>query len=219
MQIVMKQKYFTDQERERIREAVARAEEKTSGEIVPYYVEQSDEYEEVHLRSVLMFVAAPLFMLAVLSYAWLLPVHFTPFMIALISIIMGAIGYLLPRFWPAYRRLLLSESRLKNAVERRAMAAFLTEEVFLTENRTGILIFISQFEHLVEVMGDTGINAKVQQEEWEKVVSLIVDGIKAGDPAGGIIEGVRHCGDLLESAGVHKPPDNPNELSDDIRIS
>jgi len=99
------------------------------------------------------------------------------------------------------------------------MAAFLTEEVFSTENRTGILIFISHFEHIVEVIGDTGINAKVDQAEWSKVVNLIVSGIKEKDPVGGIIKGVQRCGELLEQAGVDKPPDNPNELSDDIRIS
>ena len=99
------------------------------------------------------------------------------------------------------------------------MAAFLTEEVFSTENRTGILIFISYFEHIVEVIGDTGINEKVNQEEWVYVVDLIVDGIKKKDPAGGIVRGVERCGELLKTAGVDKPPDNPNELSDDIRIS
>jgi len=210
---------FTEEDKEKIRIAVKSAEKRTSGEIVTFFVAQSDEYEEVRLRSILMFVAAPLFLLAILSYAWLLPIHITPFAMTLISVAMGIIGYFLPVIWPAYKRLLLSKSRLENAVERRAMAAFLTEEVFSTENRTGILIFISHFEHIVEVIGDTGINAKVDQAEWSKVVNLIVSGIKEKDPVGGIIKGVQRCGELLEQAGVDKPPDNPNELSDDIRIS
>lgn len=215
----MKVKTFSEKDKERIREAVKAAESRTSGEIVTYFVQQSDEYEEVRLRSVLMFVAAPLLIMAILSYSWLLPVHMTPLMVAIISIAAGFVGYILPEIWPAFRRLLLSEGRLQNAVERRAMAAFLTEEVFSTENRTGILIFISSFEHMVEVIGDTGINAKVDQKEWEHVVSLIIEGIKSKDPVGGIINGVQKCGELLEAAGVDKPPDNPNELSDDIRIS
>jgi putative membrane protein len=215
----MKIKRFTEHDREKIREAVQEAEGKTSGEIVTYFVEQSDEYEEVRLRSVLMFIAAPLFLMAILSYAWLLPIHVTPVLVTMISIGMGIIGYVLPGIWPAYKRLLLTQSRLENAVERRAMAAFLTEEVFSTENRTGILIFISYFEHIVEVIGDTGINEKVNQEEWVHVVDLIVDGIKKKDPVGGIVRGVERCGELLNTAGVDKPPDNPNELSDDIRIS
>ncbi|MCA6078650.1 TPM domain-containing protein [Fulvivirga sedimenti] len=215
----MKARNFTQQEKDRIKEAVAMAEGKTSGEIVTYFVEKSDEYEEVRLRSTLMFVAAPLFMLAILSFAWLLPFQVTPLEVAIIAVIMGAIGYILPGVSSAYKRLLLSHGRLENAVERRAMAAFLTEEVFSTENRTGILIFISHFEHMVEVIGDTGINAKVDQKEWSHVVGLIIEGIKANDPVGGIVRGINRCGELLQTAGVDKPPDNPNELSDDIRIS
>ncbi|MEJ2005991.1 MAG: hypothetical protein P8X57_13750 [Cyclobacteriaceae bacterium] len=99
------------------------------------------------------------------------------------------------------------------------MAAFLTEEIFATENRTGILIFISHFEHVVEVIGDSGINEKVDQGEWDRVVRLIIEGIRDKDPVGGIEKGIAKCGELLEKAGVNKPPDNPNELSDDIRIS
>ncbi len=215
----MKAKNFTQEDKDRIREAVANAEGKTSGEIVTYFVEKSDEYEEVRLRSTLMFTAAPLFLLAIMSYAWLLPFQVTPLEVAIIAVAMGVLGYILPGISSGYKRLLLSNGRLQNAVERRAMAAFLTEEVFSTENRTGILIFISHFEHLVEVIGDTGINEKVDQSEWEHVVGLIIDGIKTKDPVGGIIRGVTRCGELLETFGVDKPPENPNELSDDIRIN
>ncbi|MEJ2005992.1 MAG: hypothetical protein P8X57_13755 [Cyclobacteriaceae bacterium] len=88
----MRLKKFSDKDRDRIREAVREAEKRTSGEIVTYFVAQSDEYEEVRLRSVLMFVAAPLFLLAILSYAWLLPIQVTPFLVTIISTLMGVIG-------------------------------------------------------------------------------------------------------------------------------
>jgi len=77
---------FTEEDKEKIRIAVKSAEKRTSGEIVTFFVAQSDEYEEVRLRSILMFVAAPLFLLAILSYAWLLPIHITPFAMTLISV-------------------------------------------------------------------------------------------------------------------------------------
>ncbi len=215
----MVMKKFTQSELDRIRDAVTEAEKSTAGEIVTYFVNTSDDYEEVTLRSALMFVVAPLVMFSLLSYGWLLPFNVTPLVMGIACIILGFIGYVLPIIWPAYRRLILSQSRLQVAVERRAMAAFLSEEVFSTENRTGILIFISYFEHMVEVIGDSGINSRVEQSEWEEVVQLITAGIKNKDAAGGIINGVARCGELLKAAGVHKPPDNPNELSDDMRIS
>ena len=212
-------KKFTQSELDRIRDAVTEAEKSTAGEIVTYFANTSDDYEEVTLRSTLMFVIAPMLMFAILSYGWLLPFNVNPLIMAIVCILSGVIGYILPLIWPSYRRLILSKDRLRNAVERRAMAAFLSEEVFSTENRTGILIFISYFEHMVEVIGDTGINNRVEQSEWEEVVQLIITGIKNNDAAGGIVNGVVRCGELLQAAGVDKPSDNPNELSDDMRIS
>ena len=39
------------------------------------------------------------------------------------------------------------------------------EEVFSTEDRTGILLLLSLFEHRVVVLGDAGIKAKVGEGE------------------------------------------------------
>lgn len=208
---------ISEEEKERIREAVKHAESTTSGEIVPFFVRSSDPYEEIPLKSAVVFMAAPLLIAALLSYAWLLPFRITVMETVLAVLVMGIVGYLLPLLLPAYKRLLLSHHRMDGAVEKRALRAFVSEEVFFTENRTGILILISHFEHMVEVIGDTGINEKVKKEDWEQVVALILAGIKKGEPATGIVDGINKCGELLRLAGVDKPPDNPNELPDDLR--
>ena len=104
-------------------------------------------------------------------------------------------------------------------VHRRAALAFLDEEVFDTRDRTGILIFVSLFEHRIEVLGDTGINAKVQPEEWVEVVDLIREGILARDLAGGLVSGIERCGDLLNRRGVAVRPDDTDELHDGVRVS
>jgi putative membrane protein len=214
----MKVKEISEKDLERIKEAVRQAEGSTSGEIVPYLVKKSDDYEEIRFKSAILFILAPLFILAILSYAWILPFHITILEMVLTILGMGVIGYFLPEVLPAFKRLLISDRRLQDTVERRALTAFLEQEVFSTENRTGILIFISRFEHMVEVIGDKGINEKVNPSEWHEVVDIIVKGIREKDPVGGIIHGIEKCGKLLAAAGVHKPPDNPNELSDNLRM-
>jgi putative membrane protein len=99
------------------------------------------------------------------------------------------------------------------------MEAFVAEEVFNTKDRTGILIFLSLLEHQVLVIGDSGINAKVQQAEWDSVVHTIVEGMKAHKPADGLIAAIRQCGELLHREGVAIKPDDKNELSDKLRTS
>jgi putative membrane protein len=92
------------------------------------------------------------------------------------------------------------------------------EEVFDTRDRTGILLFVSLFEHRIEVVGDAGINAKVEPEEWAEVVDQIRRGVRSGDLAGGMVEAIGTCGALLHRSGVALRPDDTDELSDGIRV-
>ena len=102
-------------------------------------------------------------------------------------------------------------------VRRRAEAAFLHEEVFRTRDRTGILILVSLLERRVAVLGDAGINAAVEQKEWDSIVAGIVAGIRAGTPARALAEGIGACGHLLERRGVAVRHDDTDELRDDLR--
>lgn len=209
---------FTEKEKQQIKEAVESAESRTSGEIVPYFVEQSDSYDAAPFRGALIFMIGALFTAGILSYTWSLPFPITPLEIIIFTLAMGAMGFVLVRYIPSLTRILTPTELMQQRVEQKALNAFLEEEVFNTERRTGILIFVSHMEHAVEVIGDSGINAKVKPEEWEAVVKLIIEGIKANQPVDGLLKGIRLCGELLERAGVNKPPQNPNELPDDIRL-
>ena len=120
---------------------------------------------------------------------------------------------------PAVKRLFAGTQSMMRAVHKRAMAAFVEKEVFSTRERTGILLFVSLFEHRIEVVGDTGISAKVSQSEWDSVVAAIRAGIKAGKLADGLVEGIFLCGELLHRSGVEIRPDDANELSDDVTFS
>jgi putative membrane protein len=98
------------------------------------------------------------------------------------------------------------------------MKAFVEEEVFATRDRTGILLFISLLEHRIEVLGDTGINEKVDTDEWVDVVLHIREGIRQGKLAEGLVEAIGMCGKLLERGGVTLREDDINELPDKVRL-
>ena len=63
---------------------------------------------------------------------------------------------------PTLRRFLVSPDEMDHQVRRRALQAFVEHEVFATRERTGVLLILSLFERRVVVLGDAGINAKVQ---------------------------------------------------------
>lgn len=212
---------LTEAELERIRAAVAEAERRTSGEIVPYVVERSGGYEVAVWRGAsAAAVLAMLTAVLVLQFyhGWGLGWLYTSWGMALLATVAGTAGALLSAYVPALRRLLAGSDRLDRRVHRRACFAFLEEEVFKTRDRTGILLFVSLFEHRIEVLGDRGINERVTPDEWVAVVDTIRRGIKQGRFADGLVEAIEMCGRLLEEKGVGIRPDDADELSDRVRL-
>lgn len=212
---------FTDTEKENIRQAVAAAEGRTAGEIVPYIIEQSSRYDVAVWRGA-SFAAVLAMALAVIvmqvyqgwGLSWL---YASGGMVAL-SLIAGTLGALAAAYMPPLKRVLAGTAVIERRVHEQAMKAFVEEEVFFTRDRTGILLFISLFEHRIEVLGDVGINQKVKTDEWVDVVLRIREGIWQGHLAEGLVEAIGMCGELLEREGVAIRPDDVNELPDGVRI-
>jgi putative membrane protein len=128
----------------------------------------------------------------------------------------AGLGYLLAAV-PAVRRWLVGAETMDLRVRRRAAVAFLEEELFATRERTGILLFLSLFEHRVVVMGDSGINRRVAAGEWDGIVKIVVDGIHAGRPGLAVAAAVKECGALLERHGVAPRADDRDELANVLR--
>jgi putative membrane protein len=202
----------------KIAETVSQAEVKTSGEIVPYIVESSGDYDEAVWRGAMLATALVTGILAILSAytATWMPWGYLEF--SGLSLGSGILMALCVHFIPGLKRLLAGKEHLKDRVALKAAQAFIREEVFKTRERTGVLIYISLFERQVLVIGDTGINAKVKQTDWDDVVRLIVEGIRNKRAAAGLIEGIQRCGTLLEGKGVEKRTDDTNELSNAPRL-
>ncbi len=138
--------------------------------------------------------------------------------ITLPSLAGAAAGYLLAATIPALERRLLSADDVERRVRVRAAAAFTEEEVWNTRERTGILILIALFEHRAVILGDEGIHRSVEAGAWDELVEILVEGIRNDRAAAAMIEVVERCGELLESRGVERRPDDDNELADAPRV-
>ncbi|SNS44623.1 putative membrane protein [Ekhidna lutea] len=213
----MKKYIFTEEEKHQVKEAVKALEKESCGEIVPFFTRKSDDYAEVswHLSAILGISGFGI--IALLSYTWMLPaLSFLEVFIVILGLM--AIGYFLPILFPILKRILVSEERAMEMISLRAKEAFINEKVYDTKERVGILIYISRLEHVVLVMGDEGINAKVDKEDWEKVVTLITDGLRQNKIGDGLVSGINHCKDLLLNNGFIRKDSDTNELSDELRI-
>ncbi len=212
------QKRFSEADLERIRKAVREAEAGISGEIVPVMVPQSGYYTIANYKAgIIMGLLA---FLVIIVFDRLLPHYavYDPLLIFLIVVAAGLLGALLPQFSDGLRRLLVSRLHMDHATRQRAENAFLEEEVFNTRHRTGILIFISFFEHEVIVLADRGISKVVEQKIWDKLVADLTDNIRKGRVIEGLEAAIKRCGEILLEHGFKKTSDDINELRDDLRI-
>lgn len=214
----MTHRLFSPSDLERISQAVRSAEGRTSGEIVPYVVDQSDSYEEAVWRggsflAVLALVAVVIFHLTTDTWHGLGPAE-----IAIVAIGAMGLGIAITRRSAFLKRLLAGDDLMEHRVAQRAAQAFIAEEVFRTQDRTGILLFVSLAERKVLAVGDSGINAKVDRSEWEDVVSSVIKGIRDGRAADGFIEAIGKCGQLLQERGVARRRRDKNELSNRVRM-
>lgn len=209
---------FNTQDLDRIKAAVKKSEEKISGEIVPVFVERSGFYSIANYRGA-MIISGLTFIIIVLidRYAPTYSVM-DPLFIFLAVTLGGLIGAIATHTIDLIKRLMLSQKHMDQATRKRAENAFLEEEVFNTRHRTGIMIFISFFEKEVMVMADRGVSKVVEQKEWDKMVSKIIEKIRLGKVTEGIEEAIERCGEILLEKGFKKSPDDINELRDDLRI-
>lgn len=201
---------FTPEKEARVEEAVARAESRTSGEIVPMVVDRSDAYLHVDFIGALIVQFA-----AFLAAVWLLPVY--DYLSLLAFQVLGLLaGFFLFRYVSPLKRICLSPKVAEEEVFERALRAFREMAVSRTVERTGILILVSLLEHRVQVLADSGINARVKPGTWDEVVEIVLAGIRSGDLCRGLCDAIDRCGEIL---AVEFPvqPDDVNELHDGLR--
>lgn len=202
---------------EAIRAAVAEAEQRTSGEIVPYFVEESDAYPGALWKGTALGAFAGALLAEGIYFLGDFWGGLIPLWIALPAAAGGALGFLLTAYVPAVKRWMAGDALLDLRTRQRAEMAFLEQEVFRTRERTGILLFLSLFEHRVVVLGDSGINRKVEPGQWDGIVRTVVHGIRDGRPGDALASAIRQCGELLQRHGLEIRPDDRDELSNELR--
>jgi putative membrane protein len=196
--------FFTDQEKERIRQAIVAAESKTAGEIVPMIVTSAARYTEIELLG----LVAGLFAGMVIEWIWGDPWGSPYFQ--LWPVFGALIGFLFGRI-PDVKRTLAPKSRITEAVHALGLASFAEHGLHYTKDHTGILILVALLEHRVEVIADRGIDQKVSVGAWDEVVRMISAGIKSGQACDGLCTAIERCGDIL---ATHFPrqADDKDEL-------
>jgi uncharacterized membrane protein len=101
-------------------------------------------------------------------------------------------------------------------VRRVAEKAFDRLNMHRTRDRNGILFFIVPSRKRFVVLGDAGIHARVGQDFWECLASLMSGHFRKGEFTEGLVCGIEEAGLKLAAHFPYDPATDVNELPDDI---
>jgi putative membrane protein len=203
------ERFFTAEEKERLKTATHEVESRTIGEIVVMVVDHSDHYIEAEvLGSVLLgsFLSLILTVLFFNSSLW--------FYIPLSFIFFFPCWFLFIKVEDLKKRF-IGIRRKEEAVRLRAERAFFERGLYRTKKNTGVLFFVSLLERKVWVLADKGIYKKMDQETLNRFANEVSRGIKEGRACDALSQAIQEIGVYLEK---HFPitPNDTNELSDDV---
>ncbi|WP_226702576.1 TPM domain-containing protein [Microbulbifer elongatus] len=180
-------------ERRKLTETIKEVESRTDAEVVTVLAGQSDNYLYISTlwAAFLALLIAPL-------------MQFLPWWIeyqqafTLQWILFIALAVLF-RWRPLTMKLVPKKVRFWRA-SNLARRQFLENELHSTKNRLGLLIFVSQAEHYVEILADRGLAEHITNERWQEIVENFIREVKKGKTSEAFVHCVEKCGELLEEA-------------------
>ncbi len=175
---------------ERIAARIAEIERETDAELVTVLARRSDDY---------VYIPALWAALVALTVPWIL--HWSALWLDTDELLVAQVAafvvvFALYRLPPVLRRVIPATVRDWRASSL-ARRLFLEQGLHHTAGETGVLIFVSELEHYVEILADRGIDQHVGHERWQQIVDAFTARVKAGETTEGFLECVDACGALL----------------------
>jgi putative membrane protein len=216
---------MTEADRLLVTNAVAKAETNTDAEIVTIIARRSDAYHDVELHWAILSA------FLVLAFAAAFPIWYEEKLIWLLGewthelplrmLLLFLLGHMIFKFLlvryllaiPALRMFFTPGRTKSRRVRRRALLLFRTAAQARTARLTGVLLYLSLDEHRAEIVADETIASKVSPEAWGDAMAAMIDEVRAGRIAQGMVLAIEKAGVILAE---HCPrgDTNPNELPD-----
>ncbi len=215
----MSKKLFSKEELKRIEEAVKEAEASSDGEIVPVFARQSSFYEMALWRGGFGLAVIVSLILLIINEMTDLLLFVPPYLWVIMVFFSGITGAALVMQIASLKRLVVGKNILRARVEDQAQNMFYQHNVSFTEQRTGILLYISFFEKMAVVLPDIGIAEVVDEDAWSKLIHNLTTQLKQGNAIEGITGAIKECGLLVENSHIQEAKDDGNELSDEVRFN
>jgi putative membrane protein len=216
---------FSGGEHQQVTEAVVAAESNTSAEIMPVVAKSSGRYDRPEDIAGLWFG-----MLALCATWFVLPgpaadpnswSGMTPAIqpsLLIVAILIGfLVGVLLASRLTWLRALFTPRAQAAAEVMSRARSVFFDRRVHHTSGGTGLLIYVSLFEHQAAVLADQVVLEKLGQPTLDEICEQLTTDLRSGTIPDAICKAIATAGEKL-SAVLPRDNDDVNELTDALVV-
>ena len=190
---------LTEKQKYSLEEHIRKIESRTDAEIVMVLAKRSDNYGY-----------APTLIAACTSMLIPLASLFWPFWLSLSEVVfiqfVAFFGLAILLRIPTLIRLVVPRRTKFFRASNIAMRQFLTQQVHTTKNNLGLLIFVSELEHYIEIITDHGLR-KIENTAWEIAIQNAVPLLQKGK----IEESFKSIIDLVGSELVEHFPKTANK--------
>ncbi|GAA4743608.1 TPM domain-containing protein [Sphingomonas daechungensis] len=218
---------LSEEDHSRVSAAIAAAEAKSDGEIIAAATPLSDSYHDVALHWAVLALIAVLAWAAIWPWGleWWLDVFLGSWrpestlrelltFLMILAVLKFTAVLLILKYMPL--RLALTPGATKTRrVRRRAISVFKAGAERRTVGRTGILIYLSMGERRAEIVADEAILKVTTPETWGEAMAALLEGVKAGRPADGIVAAIERVGAVLAEHFPRSATDT-NEIPDKL---
>jgi putative membrane protein len=208
-----------------VNQAVREAESATSAEILPVVARSSGRYDRPEdivglwfagLAMIIVWMVFPLPRIEAGNWDAPAPVW------QLVALLAGAlVGFVAGAFaggrvdW--LRRLFTPRTQMREEVYGRAREVFFDKRVHHTGGGSGVLLYVSVFEHMAAVIADQGILDKLGQEHIDELCREFTQRLHEGTPTDALCETAGSLGRRLAPL-LPRAEDDVNELSDALVV-
>ena len=198
---------LSESEQRQVAEAISAVERATDAELVTVLAARADDYTYIPLLwaslLALLVPGALNYFFAWLSAQELLLVQWLSFAgLSLLLRLPALTTRLIPRA--------VRHWRAANLARRQ----FLEHNLHHTAGETGMLIFVAEAEHYVEILVDRGISSQLPDETWQAIVATFTQRVKQGETLQGFLGCIQACGEQLKQhlPATHERNELPNHL-------
>ncbi len=187
--------------------AIAEVEKQTDAELVTVLARRADSYYFIpSLWAAMIALLTPVVLS--LSPFWLsaMDLLIAQWLVFVVLALLFRIPFItirmIPRWVAQWRAALLARDQ------------FIANNLHHTDGQSGVMIFVSEAEHYVEILVDRGVARLVDDSEWQAIVDTFVLRIRAGQVCDGFLECIKDCGEVLHRClpASYEKDELPNHL-------